>query len=110
MDSVPVATKNGLNLIPNAYELSDFTLLHTRRQTEESWLTQIQNAVSYLLEEHNRFGAQSLGITLTPYIIGQPFRIWALRALLTYIADINGASIVSLSDIDAQFRTQSSVT
>ena len=110
MDSVPVATKNGLNLIPNAYELSDFTLLHTRRQTEESWLTQIQNAVSYLLEDHNRFGAQSLGITLTPYIIGQPFRIWALKALLTYIADINGASIVSLSDIDAQFRTQSSVT
>lgn len=106
MDSVPVATKNGLSLIPNAYELSDFTLLHTRRQTEESWLTQIQNAVSYLHEEHNRFGAQSLGVTLTPYIMGQPFRIWALRALLAYIARMEGVSVVSFSSIDAQFRSQ----
>ena len=106
MDSVPVRTDKGLTLVPNSYELSDFTLLHTRRQTEQIWLKQIQNAVSYLRDEHSRFGAQSLGLTLTPYIIGQPFRIWALAELLSFIASADGASIMSAAKLDAQFRAQ----
>ena len=106
MDSVPVETNKGICLIPNSYELSDFTLLHTRRQTEESWLKQIQNAIQYLKDEHSRFGAQSLGLTLTPYIMGQPFRIWALRALLAYIAKQKDISILTAGNITAQFKAQ----
>jgi peptidoglycan/xylan/chitin deacetylase (PgdA/CDA1 family) len=85
MDQVPVRmeTKNGpITDIPLSNELSDFTLLHTRRQTEESWLKQITDAVDYLIDEYDEYGAQTLVLRLTPYIIGQPFRIWALRALL----------------------------
>lgn len=106
-ENAPVETKKGLTLIPNNYELSDFTLLHTRRQTEESWLKQVQNAIDYLIDEHRRFGAQSLGLTLTPYIIGQPFRIWALRALLSRISKLEDATIQTPSQIDQQFRHQS---
>ena len=109
MDQVPVTarTKNGdLTLIPNSYELSDFTLLHTRRQTEESWLEQIMNAIDLLADEYDRFGSQMLGLTLTPYIIGQPFRIWALRELLIHINDRDDVSIFTAGDIDRQFRTQ----
>ena len=109
MDQVPVQamTPNGdITLIPNNYELSDFTLLHTRRQTEESWLNQIKNSIDLLLEEHTRFGPQMLGLTLTPYIIGQPFRIWALRALLSHIKNTNGAEVFTASNIDTQFRAQ----
>lgn len=102
MDQVPVTarTDNGdIVLIPNSYELSDFTLLHTRRQTEEAWLKQIQDAVELLLEEHERFGAQMLALTLTPYIIGQPFRIWALRALLNYLKETDGVSVMTADQI-----------
>lgn len=109
MDQVPVTakTENGdITLIPNSYELSDFTLLHTRKQTEESWLKQIQNAISLLSEEHSRFGSQILGLTLTPYVIGQPFRIWALRALLAHIKATDGADVFTAANINTQFRAQ----
>lgn len=92
MDQVPtpMTTKCGSVLsIPMFNELSDFTLLHTRKQTEEAWLKQITDAVDLLDEEYDQFGAQSLAIRLTPYVIGQPFRIWALRSLL---AELSGRS------------------
>jgi len=109
MDQVPVtaATKNGnITLIPNSYELSDFTLLYTRRQSEDAWLSQMKSAIDLLLAEHVRFGSQMLGLTLTPYIIGQPFRIWALQALLAHIKDTDGVEVFTAGQIDQQFRSQ----
>ncbi len=109
MDQVPVNMSTSyidITAIPNSYELSDFTLLHTRKQTEESWLKQIQSAISLLSEEHPRFGSQMLGLTLTPYVIGQPFRIWALRALLAHIKDTDGVDVFTAANIDTQFRAQ----
>ena len=108
-DQVPILSKTPvgpITLIPNSYELSDFTLLHTRGQTEESWLAQIKSAIDLLLEEHDRFGSQMLGLTLTPYVIGQPFRIWALRALLAHIKDMDGVEVFTTGQIDQQFRAQ----
>lgn len=100
-------TKNGdMTLIPNNYELSDFTLLHMRRQSEESWVKQISDAVDFLLTEHDRFGGQTLGLTLTPYITGQPFRIWALKALLAHIKDTAGVEVLMANEINQQFRAQ----
>ena len=109
MDQVPVQanTPNGnITLVPNNYELSDFTLLHTRRQSEESWLKQIESSIDLLLEEHARFGGQMLGLTLTPYVIGQPFRIWALRALLEKINSTTHVETFTAGDIAAQFVDQ----
>ena len=109
MDQVPVTavTKNGdITLIPNNYELSDFTLLHTRRQTEEAWLSQMKASIDLLLEEHERFGSQMLGLTLTPYIMGQPFRIWALLELLAHIKDMADVSVFTAGDLATQFATQ----
>ncbi|MEP3890269.1 MAG: polysaccharide deacetylase family protein [Hellea sp.] len=109
MDQVPVTarTKNGdIILIPNSYELSDFTLLHTRRQSEEAWLSQMKSSIDLLLEEHERFGGQMLSLTLTPYIIGQPFRIWALRELLAHIKDTAHVSVFTAGNIASQFANQ----
>jgi len=109
LDQVPVRARTDageITLIPNQYELSDFTLLHTRRQTEQSWLTQILNAVEFLASEHDRFGGQVLGLTLTPYIIGQPFRFWALRELLAQLNARSDVSVFTPSQIDQQFREQ----
>jgi len=113
MDQVPVnaLTKTGdITLLPNNYELSDFTLLHTRRQSEEAWLAQMKSCIDLLLEEYERFGAQMLGLTLTPYVIGQPFRIWALRGLLSHIMTTDNVEIFTAGDIAAQFRGQNAST
>ncbi len=107
VDQVPISMSTGVNLIPNNYELSDFTLLHTRRQTEESWLKQILDSIDLLREEYDRYGSQMLGLTLTPYVIGQPFRIWALRELLSKINAMDDVSVFTAGDIDQQFRAQS---
>ena len=109
MDQVPVQAKTSdgdITLVPNNYELSDFTLLHARRQTEEAWLKQIENSMDLLLEEHARFGAQMLGLTLTPYVIGQPFRIRALRTLLKTINTSPHVETFTAGDIAAQFMDQ----
>lgn len=109
MDQVPVQanTPQGpITLIPNNYELSDFNLLHMRKQTEQSWLSQMKDSIDLLLEEHARFGGQMLGLTLTPYVIGQPFRIWALRELLAHINDTDGVEVFTAGDIHKQFIEQ----
>jgi len=109
MDQIPVMAKTDygdITLIPNNYELSDFTLLHIRRQTEEAWLKQITSAIDLLVEEHEQFGSQMLGLTLTPYIIGQPFRVWALRELLSQINARDDVSVFTVGSIDQQFRAQ----
>jgi peptidoglycan/xylan/chitin deacetylase (PgdA/CDA1 family) len=84
---VPMRTESGEILaIPLSNELDDRTLLIDRRQSEDSWAGQILEAASYLEGEGPRFGGQVLGLTLTPYVTGQPFRIEALRRVLTGLA------------------------
>ena len=87
--------------------MSDFTLLHTRRQTEDSWSQQIKTAITQLKGEYERYGTQMLGLTLTPYIIGQPFRIQALQDLLQHMASLDGVSICTAQHIhDAYQKAQ----
>ena len=105
-DSTPVVTTTGVTLVPNLYELSDFTLLHMRRQTERSWHDQIIEAVDYLASEHDRFGGQCLAVTLTPYVIGQPFRIAYLEMLLAALMSRTDVAILTPGEIDRQFREQ----
>ncbi len=110
MDQVPVTMKtdNGkITALPNSYELSDFTLLHTRRQSEEAWLQQITDSVALLRKEHKRFGGQMLGLTLTPYVIGQPYRIWALRDMLSMLVNAADVNVLTPSQILADFKALS---
>ena len=102
MDQVPtpMETKNGTVLaVPMFNELSDFTLLHTRKQTEEAWLKQIEDSVDLLVEEYDTHGAQTLAIRLTPYIVGQPFRIWALQSLLSNLSKRKDIWVCPASDL-----------
>ena len=66
----------------------------------------MKSSINLLLEEHERFGSQMLGLTLTPYVIGQPFRIWALRGLLAHIKDTNATEVFTAGEINQQFRDQ----
>ena len=84
---VPMATTAGpVKAVPLSNELDDRTLLIDRRQSEEDWAAQILEAKNYLKAEAARFGGRVLGFTLTPYVTGQPFRIFALRQVLADLA------------------------
>lgn len=86
IDNTPVNlnTKSGpLRCIPLYNELDDRKLLIDQRQTESEWRDQILEACALLRSEFDRFGGQILSFTLTPYIIGQPFRVWALDETLS---------------------------
>jgi len=88
-DNVPVPMRTDAGPIlalPLSNELDDRTLLIDRRQTEDEWAGQILEAVACLKQEAPRFGGQVIGLTLTPYVIGQPYRISALRQVLRALA------------------------
>jgi hypothetical protein len=90
IDNVPVLmrTDHGPLICPPLFnELDDRKLLIDQRQTEAEWRDQILEAAALLKSEHDRFGGQVLSFTLTPYVIGQPFRIWALRETLRALGD-----------------------
>jgi peptidoglycan/xylan/chitin deacetylase (PgdA/CDA1 family) len=106
MDEVPVAVSTDagpITCLPLSNELDDRLLLIDRRQSEEDWLAQILAAIDCLCEEPDRFGARTLAITLTPYVIGQPFRIKALRALCARLASDPRLVCAGVSDLTAAY-------
>ncbi len=101
-DEVPVAMTTPAGpvvAVPLSNELDDRTLLVDRRQTEEDWAAQILEARSYLAAGADRFGGRVLGFTLTPYVAGQPFRIFALRRVLAGLAADTGVWTATASEI-----------
>ena len=89
-DTVPVPMKTDggdVVAVPVLNELDDRVLLHDRRQTEDAWSSQVIEAKDFLKTEGDRFGGQVLGFALTPYLSGQPFRMWAVRRVLQAMAD-----------------------
>lgn len=88
-DTVPVRMRTDHGEIaaaPLFNELDDRALLVDRRQDERSWAAQVLEAADCLKAEAGRFGGQVLGFTLTPYVAGQPFRMWAVREILDKLA------------------------
>lgn len=78
----PARTETGEVLtLPLHNELEDAKLILDRRQHEELWADQVIEAVEFLNTEEARYGAQMLGFQVTPFVMGQPFRIHAFRRL-----------------------------
>jgi peptidoglycan/xylan/chitin deacetylase (PgdA/CDA1 family) len=103
-DDVPVtmATASGpVSAAPLSNELDDRLLMIDRRQSEDDWAAQILEARDYLKARPNHLGGHVLGFTLTPYVIGQPFRISALRrvlAALTSDTSVWSATATQIAD------------
>jgi allantoinase len=89
VDQVPVRARTAhgaVSLVPLHNELEDRLLLIDRRQTEDEWADQILAAVSMLRDEAPARGGQAMGLALTPWVTGLPFRIHALRRMLGALA------------------------
>jgi peptidoglycan/xylan/chitin deacetylase (PgdA/CDA1 family) len=108
-DTVPVpmrTTTGSILAIPLSNELDDRTLLLDRRQTEDEWAAQILEAAAYLTDEAPRSGGQVLGLTLTPYVTGQPFRINALSRVLSALGSDKAVWTATATEIAGAFAAQ----
>lgn len=105
IDNAPVTMRTdagALQCVPLYNELDDRKLLIDQRQTEAEWRDQILEACALLQSEAPRFGGQVLSFTLTPYVIGQPFRAWALKEALAALAADKAVWTASASEIADQ--------
>jgi hypothetical protein len=83
-DELPYRFANGLINLPLNHELSDRQIITVQQKSAESWAESMGDAFAWLAREAAESGGgRMLPIHLTPYIIGLPYRIGALEALLT---------------------------
>lgn len=68
--------------MPHTYELEDRHLLTVLGQNEATYKAQIFNAFDLFTQEAKTHGGRILHLSLTPYVIGQAWRIITLRDVL----------------------------
>jgi len=89
-------TENGpLVAMPHTMELEDRHLLVNLGQSENTYMEQVLEAAKQYRLEATRYGGRILHLSLTPYVIGQPWRIGTLEKMLARILD--GGEIWSAS-------------
>ena len=99
-----MCTENGsVMALPHYSELGDFKLLSDRSQSEDVWADQIIEACRYSVDLHAKEGASALAFTLTPYIVGQPFRMQAVRRVLDVLTRTDGLKLMTARDSVAAF-------
>lgn len=102
---IPFATPNGpIWSLPNYGELGDFKLLLDRSQNEDVWADQIIEAAHFHIAAHEKEGASAFAFTLTPYIAGQPFRINAVRRILSALSGMDGLTITPAHNTTLAFK------
>jgi allantoinase len=93
-----------LTALPVMSELSDFKLMADNQQQADAWADQLLEAAAFHVADYERSGAQCFGFTLTPYIVGQPFRIRSLRRLLSGLAGMDGLEVATAAGVAAAFK------
>jgi allantoinase len=82
-DDLPYRFRCGIINLPLNHELSDRQIITVTQASAESYAGQIADAADWLAAEAARQGTgRLLPLQLTPYIIGLPYRMAALEALL----------------------------
>ncbi|TNE38577.1 MAG: polysaccharide deacetylase [Alphaproteobacteria bacterium] len=101
-DTVPLTmnTKQGeITAFPMLNELDDRNLLIAKHMKEDEWRDQILEATDMMVTEAPRYGASVFAFTMTPYIAGLPYRMWAVRDILSALAGNADVLCSTVSDI-----------
>jgi len=88
-DRAPVAMTAGTGAVtafPVLNELDDRFILTAKRHPEDLWRDQVLEAAAMMKAEAARYGAGAFGFTMTPYVAGLPYRLWAVRDILGALA------------------------
>ena len=87
-DDAPVRMRAGphdLVALPLSHELNDVNSISQMHHTAPDWAAQVEDSVALLADERVS-GGRVLGLTLTPWLLGQPHRIPSLRRALDALA------------------------
>lgn len=108
-DDLPyrMSTPSGQILnIPLNHELSDRQIITVQQQSADSFRTQLYDACKWLVDEAAHYGGRMLPVHLTPYIMGLPYRIGALEALLCALGETPGLSFLPAGEVGRQAVAQ----
>lgn len=92
-DDLPyeMTTPNGtITAMPLSQEISDRQIIIGCHQTEDQYVEQVKDQFDTLYAESVQYGGRILALTLTPYIMGLPYRIAALKEVLEYVMGHEG--------------------
>ncbi|MEM6267534.1 MAG: polysaccharide deacetylase family protein [Pseudomonadota bacterium] len=101
----------GLTNLPLNTELSDRMIVATQQHSAQSWAEMMRDAFGWLAAEakgnaYTGGGGRMLPIQLTPYIMGLPYRIGALEALLADLTARSDAWFATGDEIVAEWERQ----
>ncbi|MEE4339796.1 polysaccharide deacetylase family protein [Erythrobacter sp.] len=106
-DEMPYRFSNGLIDLPLNHELSDRQIVTVQQKSADSWGESIRDAFDWLAREaKEKGGGRMLPIHLTPYIMGLPYRIHALEALLADLSAREEAWFARGEDIVSAWEQQ----
>jgi len=92
--------------LPFNHELSDRQLIAVQQQSMDSVARQMEDAFDWLAAESVRYGGRVLPLTLTPYIVGLPYRMDAFEALLGRLAARPEAWFATAGQLVDTWRSQ----
>lgn len=100
-------TGNGpLTAMPLSNELEDRYILLNNLHSEQSYGEQIKDAADLLISEAKEQGGRILGLSLHPWVIGQPHRIKVLEDILEYLMSKEEVWSASASEILEYWQSQ----
>lgn len=92
--------------LPLNHELADRQIITVCQNTEEDWGQQMKDAYTCLAGEYERSGSRVLPITLTPYVMGLPYRIKALDETLGWLASQKDVWSATAGEIVSAWKAQ----
>ena len=89
-------TESTVTSLPLSHELHDVNSIWQLRHTAPEWADQVRDSVSMLAAEAAESGNRTLGLILTPWLLGQAHRVPSLRRALAAVTETPGASWASM--------------
>ncbi|MDO5604302.1 MAG: polysaccharide deacetylase family protein [Paracoccus sp. (in: a-proteobacteria)] len=89
-DDMPYAMKATAGTVmsmPLSAEIEDQFVIGHNLHSEDSWVRQVTDTFDFLVAEAKEKGGRMLGISLHPWMVGQPHRIACLETVLDHVVD-----------------------
>ena len=92
--------------VPFNHELSDRQMIAVQQHSIDSVAEQIDDAFDWLAGEADRYGGRVLPLTLTPYIVGLPYRMDVFEELLRKLTSSPNAWFTTAGDLVDVWKKQ----
>lgn len=109
-DDMPYPVRAGggnLVMMPLSTEIEDQFVMGNNLHSEDSWAQQVCDAFDFLMSEAQTLGTgRMLGISLHPWLIGQPHRIACVERVLSHIAHHPAVWMATAGQIQLAWQAQ----